>query len=162
MNYGFAEFVNTVAIVFGAILIAFGAVAFFIIFPDNWISALANGGISVASGVVIIAIAQLSNATIHTARESKITNNLLATLIKNQAVETAIPNKAIISARQTDAVENSYSEAVVRPGIDKVVYVKTYKGFRIEKIEGTRIFLVDGKDFEGIIAAEQYIISQLD
>jgi len=162
MNYGFAEFVNTIAIVFGAILMTFGAIAFFIMLPENWIAALANGGISVATGVVIIAIAQLSNATIHTARESRKTNEFLVTLVKNQAAETTAPNKVVRSGQHTDAVDNNYSAAIVRPGIDKVVYVKTYKGYRIEKIEGTRIFLVDGKDFEGIIAAEQYIISQLD
>ena len=57
MNYGFAEFVNSVAVIFGAILMAVGGVTFLVIASSSWIAALSSGGLFIASGIVIIAVA---------------------------------------------------------------------------------------------------------
>ena len=160
MNYGFAEFVNTVAVIFGAILMAVGGVTFLVIASSSWIAAVSSGGLFIASGIVIIAVSQLSNATIHTARESKITNELLSKLVKSTSSGPSLTNKTSSSTGYKESAQIAYSDVV--KDSDKIVFVKSYQGYKIEKIEGTRTFLVDGKDFEGIIAAEQYITSQLE
>ena len=83
MNYGFAEFVNVVAIILGAMLIVFGGVAFVGLLQEGMLLAVSSGGVPIVVGIGIIAVAQLSNAMIDTAKESRKTNELLNRMLSD-------------------------------------------------------------------------------
>jgi hypothetical protein len=159
MDYGFASFVNAVTIIVGFITMLVGGVLFIYFLQNGLLQAFTVGGLIIATGMVIVAVAQLSNATIETAKESRKTNDLLAKLILSN---TDTPRLNSNFSSTSDTNRSSSDTAVVNRNEGNVVYVKTYKGYRIEKIEGTRFFLVDGKEFEGILAAEKYINGQLE
>ena len=147
MNYGFAEFVNVVAIILGAMLIVFGGVAFVGLLQEGMLLAASSGGIPIVVGIGIIAVAQLSNAMIDTAKESRKTNELLNRMLSD--------SKANVSG---SAEYRRTSEKTVPPiSSDKISNepVTTYKTYPIYKRGGG--FIVLGEWFASMNEAKKFI-----
>ena len=147
MNYGFAEFVNVVAIILGAMLIVFGGVVFVGLLQEGMLLAVSSGGIPIVVGIGIIAVAQLSNAMIDTAKESRKTNELLNRILSD--------SKAHVRG---SAEYQRTSEKTVPPISSKTISnepVTTYKTYPIYKRGGG--FIVLGEWFASMNEAKKFI-----
>lgn len=147
MNYGFAEFVNGFAILFGAMLLVFGGVVFVGSLQEGILAAVSTGGVLLIAGIGIIAVAQLSNAMIDTAKESRKTNELLNRMLSD--------NKAIASG---SAEYQRTSEKTVPPISSNKISnepVTTYKTYPIYKRGGG--FIVLGEWFASMNEAKKFI-----
>lgn len=163
MDYGIAKSINAIGAVVGWGLVGLGAISFTVIAQNDFPAAIFSGGILVFSGLALVAMCQMANATIHTAEESKTTNDLLRELLKNSSSPDLPPSRgettpSMKANEMRDDVSPNLAHYTPRPH-DKIEHVKVYKGHTIQKIAGTRIFLADGRDFSGILAAEQHIDS---
>lgn len=163
MDYGIAKSINAIGTVAGWGLVGLGAISFFVTAQSDFLAAMFSGGILSFSGLALVAMCQMANATIHTAEESKTTNDLLRELLKNSrspnfpsARDTTTP--PVKANAKPDDVSPNLAQYAPRPD-DQIEHVKVYKGHTIQKVAGTRIFLADGRDFSGILAAEKHIDS---
>lgn len=163
MDYGIAKSINAIGSVAGWALVSLGAISFIVTAENDFLAGIFSGGILAFSGLALVAMCQMANATIHTAEESKTTNDLLRELLKNNRSLGSLPARdGTTPPVRTHTKPNDHSqnpaEYTPRPD-DQVEHVKVYKGHTIQKVSGTRIFLADGRDFSGILAAEKYIDS---
>lgn len=140
MNYSFAKTFNGLGVVIGWVLIALGLAMFVATYQDGLDLALSVGGLMVVFGFCIIALCQLSQAVIQTAEESATTNQLLQDLLKQGSSQVSLA-KLQVPAPQQNELE----------------LIKSYKGYRIDKKPGTRIYFVEGQPFDGLPEAEQHI-----
>ena len=171
MDYSVAKLINGVGIVAGWLLLGIGVISFFVVAQSDVTTAVFSSGVLVASGLVLVAICQMANATIHTAEESKVPNELLKELIggvqvakKSEATDQGsrtIGSGVVDLEGPSAAVERkSITGKTYTPKSDtRVFLVKEYRGHSIERVEGTGIFLVGDREFEGHLAAVRFIDS---
>ena len=171
MDYSVAKLINGVGIVAGWLLLGIGVISFFVVAQSDVLTAVFSAAVLAASGLVLVAICQMANATIHTAEESKVTNELLRQLIGG--VQVTKRSEATDQRSRTigsDVVELEGLSAAVEskpikvktynPKPDaRVFLVKEYRGHSIRRVEGTGIFLVGDREFEGHLAAVTFIDS---
>ena len=169
MGYDVAKVVNAVGIGGGWLISAAGLILIFISGEDNWALALMEGGLLIAYGIGLVALCQMANATIHTAEESRTTNDLLRQLIARPAarVDNLPPTQAASSKSKqsasgdTNSFESQSQVTTTAPQSsgERQFVVKICKGHFIKKVEGKGRFFVDGQVFDSLQAAEKYISS---
>ena len=167
MGYGVAKVVNAFCIGAGWLITAAGLILLFISGEDSWAVALMKGGLLIAYGLGLVALYQMANATIHTAEESRTTNDLLRQLIARPAARVGnLPPAQATSSKSeqsasgdTNSLESSSQVATTGPQSsgERQFVVKICKGHFIKKVEGKGRFYVDGQAFDSLQAAEKYV-----
>ena len=163
MDYSVAKLINCVGIVAGWLLLGIGVISFFVVAQSDVLTAVFSAAVLAASGLVLVAICQMANATIHTAEESKDTNELLKELIGKGASSSITQHSMPPSAPEASSIkhgETTGKDRSVRYLLadgERAEHETYYKGFFITKTTKTGTYIVEGYGFESLPDAKEYI-----
>ncbi len=161
MDYSIAKSINAIGTVAGWGLVGLGAISFFVAAQSDFLAALFSGGVLAFSGLALVAMCQMANATIHTAEQSRETNELLRQLLRSNtegAGSVLIGGTTGVIGSQSAALRlHQHKPAAISRVSSGHPVIDTYKDVNIEKVDGLERFVVGGKYFLSVAEAKEYI-----